>query len=102
VFNRSGVGHPREDARLSIEHDWVRVQSPDGSQGYALSIMGRALNLRAYGNAVRDVYEILRTSLEFEHYSPRDQQRTRARWAEIATPEEGWILDQSTGRVKEA
>lgn len=98
VFNRSGIGAPREHARLSLDTDWVRVTTRNGSVGFALSIMGRALDLRGYDKHISDVYHILRTALEFEHYSPRDQERTRARWAEISTPEERWILDQSTGR----
>jgi hypothetical protein len=95
-FNRSG---PEGDAaRLSPAHDWVRVVGDDGSEGVALSIMGRALDLRGFAKAVKDVSEILRTALEFDHYGPRDRERIRARWAQVATPEELWVLEQSIGR----
>lgn len=97
LFNRGGLGDSHAYAQLSLDHDWVLVRAEDGTERYALSIMGRALNVRSYGRAIDDVYHLLRTSLEFDHYSPRDQERTRQKWSEIATSEELWVLQQSTG-----
>ncbi|MEN9796346.1 MAG: hypothetical protein RL653_42 [Pseudomonadota bacterium] len=97
LFNRSGLGEGVPAARLSLDTDWVKVTRPDGQSAYVLSIMGRALNLRAYGRAIEEIYTLLRTALEFEHYSPRDQARTRERWAGMATAEELWVLEQSMG-----
>lgn len=95
LFNRAV--EPTPEAHLSLDTDWVRVTRQDGQGAYVLSIMGRALNLRAYGKAIEEIYTLLRTALEYGHYSPRDQARTRERWAGIATEEELWVLEQSIG-----
>ena len=80
----------------------MRVTTADGVAAYTLSIMGRALDMRGYARALKDVGTILRTALQFEHYSPRDQARMRTRWAELATAEELWVLEESTGSSERA
>jgi hypothetical protein len=90
---------PAPATLLSLGHDWVRVAASEKRpQHYVLSVMGRALNMSGYVAQIEHLYEIIRTCIEYEHYSPRDQKRIRKRWDVIATAEERWILEQTTGQ----
>ena len=62
-----------------------------------LSIMGRVHDFAKVRASIETLHELLRTGLEFEHYSPHDQARMRERWKEIATADERWVMEQTTG-----
>jgi hypothetical protein len=96
-FNRTFLGVETANAMLSPEHDWVKKERADGSEMVVLSLMGRVHDFARVRTSIETLHDLLRTGLEFEHYSPQDQTRTRERWKSIATADERWVMEQTTG-----
>jgi hypothetical protein len=105
-----------EQAKLYPEHDWVertvteRVEKAiDGKleliersdKRWVLSLGGRILDLKKLGRGLDDMYTLLKSGLEYGHYEPLLQNETRTRWKKLATPDELWMLHQSTDPVQQ-
>jgi hypothetical protein len=96
-FNRTFRGVEATTAMLSPDHDWVRKAREDGSEMVALSLMGRVHDFGKVRASIETLHDLLRTGLEFEHYSPQDQTRVRERWKSTSTADERWVMEQTTG-----
>ena len=104
IMNRPWT-HPAgryDAAKLYPETDWVCVdvapiESDDPSaateERHVLTISGRALNFKELEEHLDDIFSLLKSGLEFEHYHPNTQQEVRRIWDEICTDEEKLIMN---------
>ena len=104
IMNRPWT-HPAgryDAAKLYPETDWVRVdvapiESDDPNaateERHVLTISGRALNFKELEEHLDDIFSLLKSGLEFEHYHPNTQQEVRRIWDEICTDEEKLIMN---------
>jgi len=91
-----------EVSLLFPETDWVRVdvapsnpeeEEEDCNERYVLTIAGRALNFKNLEGQLEDIYQMLKSGLEFEHYHPNTQQEVRRVWEEICTEDEKLLMN---------
>lgn len=105
LMNRPWESHSRnfEVAKLALASDWVRVPVTKERTGvedgqlksrlveetrHVLSITGRALNFKGMEKTIENLYHMLATGLEFDHYHPETKAEIQESWADICTPEE--------------
>ena len=95
-------GDAYDAAALYPETDWVRVDvesvedkpgSKPTDERHVLTISGRALNFKALEDHLDDIYRLLNSGLEFEHYHPNTQQEVRRVWDDICTDEERQLMN---------
>lgn len=89
-----------EQSRLYAECDWVNVRafeaggSAKGSESarHVLSIAGRALNFGVIEHNLKALYNMLRSGLEYEHYTPEAQLEAARMWKQTCTANERFVL----------
>ena len=99
------------NAALYPETDWVRVDVTEPGantadvkpeERYVLTISGRALNFKMLEAHLDDIYRLLKSGLEFEHYHPNTQAEMRRIWDDICTDEERRIMESVNARLEVA
>lgn len=73
-----------------------RVEEAVRVERFAFTVAGRALNFRAIEDQLARLASMLKTSLEFSHYRPNDQQAVRRSWEAELTRDEARVLRLAT------
>lgn len=100
--------HPVDWVKHSVETEVRKLRGKEiftelvFSDRYILSIAGRALDFDAIVPALRHATWMLKTAIEFDHYSPVNQARTITAWAERCRPDELTLLHFATSRERPA
>jgi hypothetical protein len=68
------------------------------SERYIISLGGRALDFQAVVPTLHHVTWMLKTAIEYDHYSPVNQTRTEAAWKERCRPDELRLLQWATSK----
>jgi len=68
------------------------------SERYIISLGGRALDFQAIVPTLHHVTWLLKTAIEYDHYSPVNQTRTEAAWRERCRPDELKLLQWATSK----
>jgi len=96
--------HPVDWVRHAVETEVRKLRGREivteivPSERYILSIAGRALDFEAIVPALRHATWMLKTAIEFDHYSPVNQTRTTEKWAAHCRPDELKLLHWATSR----
>lgn len=97
---------PVDWVRAEVETEVRRLRGKEvvservPSERYVLTIGGRALDFDAIAPSLRHATWMLRTALEFDHYSTAHQSRTLDDWDKKCVPEEFRLLFWATNREK--
>lgn len=92
-----------KQARLYPRCDWVKVDTFSSDKAAAgrqhsptsrvvLTIAGRALNFSVIEDNLKSLYQLLRTGLEFEHYSPDTRAEIVRMWHDVCTVDELFLM----------
>jgi len=96
-----------QQAKLYPDCDWVTVEAFEAagpakgasSQRHVLSIAGRALNFSVIEHNLKALYDVLRTGLEYEHYSPEAREEAARMWSSGCTADELFVLETVNSRT---
>lgn len=91
------VRHPVETEVRKLRNREVVVEHV-ASERYILSIAGRALDFEAVVPALRHATWMLKTAIEFDHYSALHQRKTQESWEARCLPDELKLLRWATDR----
>ena len=86
------------ESRVRKVRDGKIEEATVPAERYVLSVAGRALDFSSIVPSLEHATFMLRTALEFEHYSPPVQEATHQAWTARCTAEERQLLRWATSR----
>lgn len=92
------VLHPVDTTKRKL-HGREIVEELVRSERYLLSLGGRALDFERILGTLNHVTWMLKSAIEYDHYSPANQTRTEAAWVERCRPDELQLLRWATSKA---